>query len=230
MKMKLLATAAASALVLTMSATAQAAPAGHFGGFTAGIDLGYVDAMGQINDTNPNYADNAGYQDVNSSSGILLGGRLGYDGMVDNGWMIGGELNVNVVSAESTGCGASGCADYNNGNAALDYQLKALSSIRARGGYVVDPNALLYAFAGFAYAQVETHHHDSNEYDGNARNFNGYTLGGGAQYVMNDKTDVRFEVAYYDLGKKTETDHTDETFGWNPQAVTLSLGAVFHIN
>ena len=230
MKSELLATVAVGALALGLSSAAQAAAPGHFGGFTVGVDLGYVDAMGQINDTNPNYADNAGYQDVDSASGVLLGGRLGYDGMVDNGWMIGGELNVNIVSVESAGCGAPGCSDYNYGNPALDYQLKALSSVRARGGYVVDPNAMLYAFAGFAYGQIETHHHDSSEYDGAARNFTGYTLGAGAQYAVNDKTDVRFEVAYYDFGKKTETDQTDETFGWEPEAVTLSLGAVFHIN
>lgn len=231
MKSQLLASAALAALALSASMVpAQAAPPGHFGGFTVGVDLGYVDVIGQINDIGPNYANDAGFQDVDGASGVLLGGRLGYDGMVDNGWLIGGELNVAMVSAETAGCDAPGCYNQHYGNPALTYDLNALSSIRARGGYVVDPSALLYAFAGFAYAQATFHHYDSYEYDGAARNYTGYTLGGGAQYVVNDKTDVRFEVAYYDFGSKNWTDNTNEDFGLEPEAVTLSLGAVFHIN
>ena len=193
--------------------------------------MGYADVIGQINDIGPNYANDEGFQDVDGASGVLLGGRLGYDSVVEGGqWVIGGELNVSMISAETAGCGAPGCFDIHAGNPALTYDLNSVSSIRGRAGYIVDPNVLLYAFAGFAYGQATFHHYDSYEYDGAVRNYTGYTLGGGAQYVVTDKTDLRFEVSYYDFGSKNWTDNADEDFGLEPEAVTLTAGVVFHVN
>jgi len=186
--------------------------------------------MGQINDVNPNYANVAGYQDVSEADGVLLGGRLGYDWMVDPNWLVGAEANVNMVAAETADCGAAGCANYNNPGSALSYDLESLASLRGRVGYLVDPNAVLYVFGGWALAEVTTHHHDSSEGDGASRNFNGYTVGGGAQYAVSNSTDVRLEVTYYDFSSKTYTDQFAETFGSDPEALTVSLGAVFHFD
>ncbi len=229
MKSQLLTAAAAGALMLAATSTAQAE--NRFAGFTASLDLGWTQVMGQINDVNPNYANVAGYQDVDEGSGVLLGGRLGYDFALGDQWLAGAELNVNMVSADTATCEAAGCADSNSATGpALSFDMESLASARARLGYVIDPKALLYGFVGYAYSEVTTHHHDSSEGDGRSRNFHGYTLGGGAQYAVGATTDVRGEVAYYNFSDKIYTDQFDETFGSDPEALTVSLGVVFHLN
>ena len=220
--------ASAAVICLGFSATAWAG-SGHFNGLSAGVDIGWAHVFGQIDDVNPNYANNSGFQDVDSANGVLLGGHLGYDWQFSDHWLFGLEAGAQRIFAESAGCGAAGCSDGANGNPNLAYDIEGTGTARARFGFILNPDTMIYVAGGWAFAEVTTHHHDDDEGDGESRNFSGYTLGAGVQRAISSSTDIRLDVAYDHFSDKHWVDDFDEEFGAEPELLTVSLGAVWHL-
>jgi outer membrane immunogenic protein len=230
MHRKIIMASAAAACFMFCAPAMASSSGGHFGGVNMGVDIGWAHVFGQIDDVNPNYADNSGFQDVDSADGIVLGARLGYDWLFANQWLFGLEIGAQDINAESAGCGASGCRDGAEGNPNLAYDVKGVATFRARFGYIFNPDTMVYVGGGFAVAEVQTHHHDDEEYDGQTRNFTGYSINGGFQRALNDSTDLRLDVAYEHYSAKHWTDMADEDFGARPEVLTVTLGAVWHLN
>ncbi len=223
--------ASVAVVCLSYASAANAGPMGHFAGPSAGVFIGWAHVMGQIDDVNPNYANNSGFQDVKSTDGYLLGGHLGYDWQFDGSWLAGLETSVAEVTTDTNGCDAAGCRDGGEGGQPnLAYQMKSIFKLRARVGFLIMPDSLLYGAAGFALAGVQTLHHDNSEGDGTTRIFDGYTLAAGVQHTLSEHADVRFEVSYDHFGSKHWTDNFGETFGAEPTDITVSLGAVWHLD
>lgn len=220
----------ASAAVLTFALAGQANATDRFAGFNVGIDLGWAHVFGQIDDVNPNYANNSGFQDVDSANGFLLGGHLGYDWKVNDSWLVGVEATVQTIMAETAGCGAAGCSDGSNGNPNLAYDMEGAATFRGKVGFIINPDTMIYGAAGFAIAEVTTHHHDDDEGDGASRNFSGYSLGAGVQRAVTSNADIRLDVTYDHFSEKHWTDNFDEDFGAEPELLTVSVGAVWHLN
>lgn len=89
----------------------------------------------------------------------------------------------------------------------LDY----LGTVRARLGFLVDRNLLLYVAGGLAYGGVASSASISNFRDTgfqtpgfSSGNFSGtrvgYTLGGGAEWMWRNRWSIKTEYLYYDLG------------------------------
>lgn len=210
--------------------TAAAGPAGHFAGPSAGVDIGWAHVMGQIDDVNHNYANTAGFQDVQSSDGFLLGGHLGYDWQFGGQWVAGLEAGVQSITADTANCGAAGCANGSGDTANLGYDMKGIATFKGRVGFIVMPETLLYVSGGFALAEVATQHHDNEQYDGTTRSFSGYTVGAGVQHELTQNADVRLDFAWDQFSSKHWEDNADEPFGARPEAITLSFGAVWHLD
>jgi outer membrane immunogenic protein len=217
----------AADLMSANAGTVEAPAPEAFNGFYAGVNLGYVNQRGQLNDIGPNYSNNSGWQDVNSVNGFLLGGQIGYDFRLGSDFVLGVSADVASVMAPTSFCTDASCISANPPGS-LGYEITGLGSLTARAGVVVGDTTLLYALAGPSVASVRTHHWDSSEGDGTTRLFSGFTVGIGAETMVTDNVSVGIEGRYYKFAGQTWTDHFDEDFGAAPEAFTAKLTANFH--
>jgi len=208
------------------------APVNNWAGHYGGLVLGWGSVRGQINDVNPNYANNAGFQDVKAGNAFLLGGKLGYNfgGGIGHGLVLGVEADVTSVFGEDAICGAPGCVDYNSPTGpALSFNVVGVGSIAGRLGWAIGNRSMFYALAGWAVGAVRTNHWDNGAWDGTQRMFmTGWTAGLGLDMIASQNVTVGFEGRYYDLGSKTTTDSANETFGWHPKLWTFTVGTKYH--
>jgi outer membrane immunogenic protein len=138
---------------------------------------------------------------VNSSNdGSFLGGvQVGADYQFAPNWVLGVEgqyswLGSNNNSTAFTGLGAGYV--YNDNQ-------RGLGSVTGRVGYTWGP-ALLYVKGGYAYAD----YNDSLTLGGvpqafalNSGHHDGYTVGGGLEYMFAQSWSAKIEYQYYDFGR-----------------------------
>lgn len=199
-----------------------------FNGLYAGVEIGVSSTQGQIDDVNPNYASDPGFQDVSSASGFLLGAQIGYDFRLGDNFVLGIGADAKGIFSTDANCAAAGCTDSANGSPALSYNINGLAAITAKGGVVLNDSVMLYGLAGLAAGKVTTNHYDNEQYDGTSRMFTGYVLGLGAEAMVSENMSVGLEGRYYNLGSQHWTDHAGEDFGAAPTAFTLALTTAVH--
>lgn len=140
-----------------------------------------------------------------TASGGVFGGHAGYN------WQYGpvvGGIEVDVSGAdikESTGLVAPGIFEV-PGLGSRETKVDTLASARARLGYAVLPNLLLYGTAGLGLV------HDEVSYSGvGAPVFTttadqsefGWVAGAGLEYRLFEHLMLRAEWLHYDFGKQT---------------------------
>lgn len=119
------------------------------------------------------------------TDGFLLGGFLGYN------WQVG-----NMVAGAEADIGYS-WEDGSNAGYTSDSGVEG--SLRARLGYVVSPNILLYATAGGAAKDLKVS--DGTFSDRNT--MLGWTAGAGADIMVTEQVFGRVEYRYTDFGSDT---------------------------
>ncbi len=148
--------------------------------------------------------------------GYAFGGETQVDGVVDNdidtdGFNAGGFVGYNyqvgnIVAGAEADLGYS-WADGENAGITSESGLEG--SLRARLGYVITPNILLYATAGGAGKQLEI---SGGPDDGDETLF-GYTAGVGTDVMVTEQVFGRVEYRYTDFGSEdfgtTEVDDKD---------------------
>ncbi|MFT3987338.1 outer membrane protein [Aestuariivirga sp.] len=126
--------------------------------------------------------------------GFVGGAHLGYDFQHDSIVMgLVGDVNFGDVNGSST------CPNE-------DYTCKTsvdfLSTIRARIGVTPADGLLIYATGGLAIGDVHSKAPSaSNTYKGSQTSL-GWTIGGGAEYMITDNVSVGAQLLYVDLGNK----------------------------
>lgn len=147
---------------------------------------------------------------VNSPSGGLIGGRVGYNWQVGN-VVLGVEGDANAA----LGVSALTSTVYNslglNGNpvGTTRYPIRGEQAsnedIRLRLGYAFD-RALLYSAVGVAFGDVKTTYYGSAPpnapYLSVSTQRVGWTLGGGLEYAFTDAILGQLEYRYTDLGSR----------------------------
>ena len=116
-----------------------------------------------------------------------------------SGALIGGQVGCNVQSGRFVG-GLEADASYtgvSNRNNANKFRQKWLSSVRARGGYLVDDKLLAYGTVGLGigtgqYTDISGRSDDTTV---------GWVAGAGAEYKFTDAISGRAEYLHYDLGR-----------------------------
>ena len=116
-----------------------------------------------------------------------------------SGALIGGQVGCNIQSGRFVG-GLEGDASYtgvSNRNNANKFRQKWLSSVRARGGYLVDDRLLAYGTVGLGigtgqYTDISGRSDDTSV---------GWVAGAGAEYKFTDTISGRAEYLHYDLGR-----------------------------
>jgi outer membrane immunogenic protein len=119
----------------------------------------------------------------NDGARFMGGGQIGFDYQFAPAWVLGVEANYSFVDSNG-----GGLAFFGNRN---------LGSVTGRLGYGW-AGALLYAKGGYAWA--DTRH--SFGFTGN-NGENGYTIGGGVEYMIASNWSAKLEYQYYNLGHVT---------------------------
>jgi len=112
-----------------------------------------------------------------SSDGTFLGGvQAGYDYQFAPNWVMGLEANYSFKDTNS------------------NFANRGLGSVTGRLGYTWGP-ALLYVKGGYGWADSRF----SNGFGGNGGR-DGYTVGGGLEYLFTQNWSGKIEYQYYDFG------------------------------
>ena len=119
------------------------------------------------------------------TDGFLLGGFAGYNYQVGN-MVAGAEADIGYSWEEGS-------------NAGLTSESGVEGSLRARLGYVVSPNVLLYATAGGAAKDLEV----SGGGVSDSNTMLGWTAGAGADIMVTEQVFGRVEYRYTDFGSDT---------------------------
>ena len=146
------------------------APIYNWTGFYIGGHIG-----GAFRDTNNNVL----LGNNNNNDGRFIGGgQVGYDYQFAQSWVAGIEANYSFVDTRSN----------------IFFDNRGLGSVTGRLGYTWGPT-LLYAKGGYAWADTRR----AFGFNGtNGRD--GYTVGGGLEYLFAQNWSAKVEYQYYDFG------------------------------
>ncbi len=158
----------------------------------------------------------------NSPSGFIGGGQIGYNWQFNSSFVLGLEADIQGIAGTSNNGGtgaASGpsvlhpantLAGFGSTSQSLDY----LGTVRGRVGFLFTPTLLVYGTGGLAYGQTNLSHgsfgtettpagavvgfsSSSGTYSDTRE---GWTAGGGVEWMFHPNWSAKVEYLYYDLG------------------------------
>lgn len=144
----------------------------------------------------------------NNNDGVFMGGvQVGYDNQFAPNWVLGLEADYSFLDT--------------NGNAFVN---RGLGSVTGRLGYTWGP-ALLYVKGGYGWADSRY----TNGFSGNGGR-DGYTVGGGLEYLFTQNWSGKVEYQYYDFGSVTYLTPTQVVGGFRNDQHTVKVGLNYRFN
>lgn len=162
-------------------------PAGVWTGFSIGAHLGGAFAS--------NFRNNAGYG-LSGASGVFGGLQAGYDWQINRVVLgVAGDISYGSISRRFVAVGP-----------AVDVRASENwhGSLRARLGYAVQDNLLLYATGGLALGQIQAREL-APAVARQTRSLTGWTVGVGGEYMFTRNVSALVEYRYTDLGRSAFT-------------------------
>jgi outer membrane immunogenic protein len=158
-----------------------------------------------------------GLNNDNGDDGHFLGGgQVGYDYQFSPNWVLGIEANYSFVDTGSRDFFGQGSPFANRG----------LGSVTGRLGYTWGP-AMLYAKGGYAWADTRV----SNGLDSSGNGGrDGYTVGGGLEYLFTQNWSGKIEYQYYDFGRRNFTFNGVFNPGVRNEEQTIKAGLNYRFN
>lgn len=156
-------------------------------GFSAGVHLG-AGFGGSFHNTN-RYG-------LSNPSGVLGGLQAGYDYQIDR-FVIGAATDISLASINRRFSPALGTTVRGSEN--------WVGTLRARAGYAVQDNLLIYGTAGFAYGGVRVNETIGLLQNSQTRSLVGYTLGAGGEYMFTRNLAGLVEYRYTDFSRASYT-------------------------
>lgn len=214
MRKRFFGAAGAAALALMVAGgTAKAADLGYegpryndlpmstFAGWYFGATLGYSNA--DIDLDAPTGVFNF------DADGLVGGGLGGYNWQYQQ-WVLG-------VEGELLGANLEGEQDFGPATAAPQFDY--LASLRARVGYVLTPQVMLFGTLGGAFAGADLPVFGPGG-AGNDETFFGYQVGGGAEVALSQNWTARFDYTFTDLDSEA-IDYPGGTLDYDPDLHTV---------
>ena len=224
------------AMIISSLLAQQALAAEKWGGFYAGVELGYIkgDDDGKEYDNPPGDFFN-GWMQNPQPDGFGLGLRAGYNWTLGDNFLLGIEGAFNNSSAKDRVYQYNAAGD--DCDPASDCQFTTRIgnsySILGRAGYRVSDNVLIYALGGYTNAKIKRTIYDGwflVGSDTHTDRQDGWTLGIGGEYLFSDAVSVRLEYRHTDLGKESlispAYEGVIERFDYKQDE--LSIGAYYH--
>lgn len=129
-----------------------------------------------------------------SPGGFVGGAQLGYNWQVDR--LLFG-LEADFQGGNIKGSVSGGIDPY---RFYADSRIDWFGTVRARLGYVPAERFLVYGTGGLAYGHVESYMNYAGYESSVSTTKTGYTVGGGAEYALNNKWSLKAEYLYTDFG------------------------------
>lgn len=166
---------------------------GVYDGVYIGVTGGYVFGQGEFNapSASPLVSED-GKADL---EGGMVGGLVGYDHSFGNGLVVGVVGDLSWLGAEGDVSNASSVSN-------LDLSVDWLGTVRGRLGFEVG-DALIYGTGGVAFGGIDSSIRidGSGEVGSDTGTQVGWTLGVGANYMLNENIMLGIEYLYVDLGE-----------------------------
>jgi len=171
--------------LIAAASVAGAAHAEMFNGPSVGVQAGWV--QNKVGDTKTSF----GATSVNASKdSATLGALLGYDKKYGK-FVVGGEAGLNFGTNDTVTGGTT--------TAQVTMDPKRSIDLTARAGYLVMPNTLFYARAGYTNDRVRTMLTSSSGSLSASEGRDGWLVGGGIERAITPKVSARVEYRYADL-------------------------------
>lgn len=156
-------------------------------GFYLGLNGGYAwgDTQGAPFLVNGDEVGNFGSL---SPEGAFGGGQIGYNAVFGR-MLVGVEADVQGADINDGSAGPSGVASTD---------INLFGTVRGRLGLVSD-RTLIYATAGYAWADVDTSFSTPGFTVSGSDVLDGYAVGGGIEYALSDNWSTKLEYQYVDL-------------------------------
>lgn len=200
-------------------------------GFYIGVNGGYAGdefkypATAAFSEGDTVLANGGASADI-TSSGFLGGLQAGYNRQFAASWLAGVEADIDATSITGK-VGLSGGGSIEGlGSASASAVVKSetpyLGTVRARLGYLVTDQFLVFATGGLAYGQVKTSLNAGySDSGGDSGTFAwskdtthvGWTAGAGVEYKLNKNWSFKTEYLYVDLGEQTLLGGNADIFG-----------------
>ncbi len=232
-------------------------------GAASADDFSSADASGRLNWSGIYVGANAGYAwgdnsvDLTGSSGAIfykdpfLPGDRHQDFDDSDGFVGGLQAGVNqqygkvVVGLEADVAWSGIDAELTTGISVqgaqwdITSELETLATFRARLGYLVQNNLLVYATAGAAWGEFDVKQATTFKIPppdiaggrtGGTEDHYGWTIGGGAELALTRNWTIRGEYLYVDLGKQDyDLKGTTKPGGSDPYTETFAAEYQLHI-
>ncbi len=138
--------------------------------------------------------------------GALIGGQVGYNYQLSNGLVLGAVADLSWSSVKGTTCvegrGCDGSFDDSYSKGSLSW----LSTVRAKGGFALSNDVLLYATGGLAMAggkaSISYLTSSVDPLVSDKQTLFGWTIGAGIEYKLTQSISLGAEYLYADFGKQ----------------------------
>ena len=202
-----------------------------FEGAYAGLYTGYAWAKDEGTSYSAFTGGKTGWtQDTNPRS-VQYGALAGYNWLPREHWLLGLEADIEgrADNEDSSNQEFSGIPiNVFSGSSAIE----SSGSLRVRAGYLPTSNLLLFVTGGYAYAKVEREWRDAiqNSSESHTNGQDGWTVGAGAEYLLNEAISARLEYRYADFGteKGIEVNMWQEEYNQRLTEQSVRLGASYH--
>lgn len=217
----------------------------QWGGFYVGASVGYREIDSNWN-TNMLVPSATGYSvAVNqsiakpsfNSSSARLEGYMGYNFSYSPVWLLGLEVDFAKANNHKKIAGIPGASSLSPDN--TEVQSTWDSSIRARAGYRMSSNTLIYGLGGISFINVQTTENcylagiwcgDANHSETYSKTMQGWTAGVGIETLLDAHWGARLEYRYSDYGSFTHTylpplssDDNNATIGITSSLLNLGI-------
>jgi len=191
----------------------------YFGGNIGG-------AFGDVSTTTPQFP---GAEVSTSGSGFAGGGQIGCDYQFAGGWVFGLRNMYDWTNNNKSGTIAG------PPTAVVNFHNQWFDTATARLGYAVAPAWLLYFQGGGAWAHTSTNVNIGGVQVGQTSHTGtGWTIGGGAEWMIAPQWSAFLEANYMDLGSRSGIINSPVCPGcaFNTKAteITLLVGANYRFN
>ncbi|MBA1144270.1 outer membrane protein [Mesorhizobium neociceri] len=182
-----------------------------------------------------------------SARGIVGGGQLGYNWQLPSNWVVGVEADLQASGIK--GSETAVIIDppfFDSTSTSVSKKVDWYGTVRARAGYLVNPQWLVYATGGLAYGKTRLGFHVDNLTQGcfpdaticgddsASETRVGWTLGTGVETMLAPNWSVKAEYLYVDLGKQTFDAATITPVDFKVSAKyheqTVRIGLNYHFN
>lgn len=155
--------------------------------------------------------------------GLGGGGQVGFNYQIDQ-FLIGVEADISAFDSDSD-IFTFKSPGFSEG---ITVDLDWLATLRARAGFVWE-NVLVYGTGGFAWAGGDSEYFGFGPIADSNLSWSGYAVGGGAEYILDERISLKAEYLYVDLDDEDLDAQISGFKGVGIEASIVRLGINYNI-